>query len=556
MARRLELIDPKSPWTRDQARHLLNRAGFGMPVSALDKLSSLGAGAAVALMVDYEGYPDPFTEPDWFTDREVIAARRRELKDAPAEERQMAFRELQRKQREDVEKMKTWWLERMAKTTRPLQEKMTLFWHGHFAVSAEKVKEPEFNYQLNKVFRDTATGNFRDLVFEVGKSPAMLEYLDNNRNKKGHPNENWARELMELFTMGIGNYTEEDIKEAARAFTGYTHRNGNFTFVEKDHDFGEKTFLGRTGKFDGADVINIIMEQPATAHFISRKLWEYLVYENPDDALIDEVAALFREGDYELKPLLRTIFLSKEFYSDRAMQGLVKSPAQYIVSLQDHLGVDTPRGSLLTLAMRALGQDLFYPPNVKGWDGNRAWINSNTALARYNIPVYLALGRRPNIEPEARLDSMVGDGGMMSDDSMTGGDTMMAPAFQQQGKPGPERREALQRRLAEARQKRAESSPAKKTAAKAPKKPSTAMSKLLVQLEPLFQPFQGRPVKEAVLGLSTRLFGRTLDEQQYRTLASVLAERSLDEPLTETTIRNNGPAFIQLALSMAEYQLC
>ena len=552
MAKRLELIDPKAKWTRDHARHLLNRAGFGMPVSVLNQLETMGPAAAVALMVDYEKYPDPFTEPDWFTSPEEVAARRRELADAPPEERQKAFRELQRKQREDMEQLKTWWLERMAKTTRPLQEKMTLFWHGHFAVSAEKVKEPEYNYQLNKVFRDHATGNFRELVFEVGKSPAMLEYLDNRLNRKGSPNENWARELMELFTLGIGNYTEEDIKEAARAFTGYTHRNGEFTFVERQHDFGPKTFLGRTGDFDGADVINIVMEQPEASTFISRKLWEYFVYEKPDDALVAELGAILREADFELKPLLRTIFLSKEFYSPRAMQGLVKSPAQYIVALQDHLGMETPRAMLLTMAMRSLGQDLFYPPNVKGWAGNRAWINSNTALARYNIPVYLATGRRPNLEADPRLDEMPGSAAPMM---------MMQTVNQQQGTPAKKRREQMQQRLSEAREKRAQATgqaQAKRSAAqqRAQAARTSTMSRVFVQFEPLFAAYLNRPVSDAVVGISNHLFGRPLDDVQYRTLASVLANQSHTEPLTSDTVRANGPAFLQLALSMAEYQLC
>jgi uncharacterized protein (DUF1800 family) len=499
---------------------LINRAGFGVPTGAIDRLASLSPAEAVGTLVDYDRYPDNLVEPDWLLSHEEEENRRANFRKADPEAREKAINDLRREQREQVDRLKSWWLDQMRATSRPLQEKMTLFWHGHFATSAEKVREPDYNYGLNQIFRTHATGNFRDLVFEVGKSPAMLIYLDNRNNRKGEPNENWARELMELFTMGIGNYTEEDIKEAARAFSGYTLVKGEFRFVAARHDFGDKTFLGISGPLDGADVINRLFEQPAVATHIATKLWEFFVYENPDKALIEELGAVFRDGDYELKPLLRTIFLSQEFYSARAVAGLIKSPAQFLVSLQEQLGLEAPRRSLLTLASRGLGQDLFYPPNVKGWDGNRAWINTNTLLTRYNIPAYLVTGKRPTLSPERRLDAMGPEGeGMMEEATMQ---------QQQQAEKRAERR--------------------------ARTKPKAAAT--LSQLEPLFTPLLGKPCSSAAAALADHFIGRPLDRQQLDILSQTLAGDSNDPLLSQALVRQNGPEFLHLLLSIAEYQLC
>jgi uncharacterized protein (DUF1800 family) len=478
-------------------------------------LAQAGPEGAVSAFVDAERYPDPFTEPDWLTLPGAEDERRRELSGLDAEERNRQLQKVRRQMREEIEQLKFWWLERMRTTKRPLQEKMALFWHGHFATSAEKVREPVYNYELNKVFREHGTGNFRNLVFEVGRTPAMLQYLDNRANRKSNPNENWARELMELFTMGIGSYSERDIREAARAFTGYTISRHRFVFQSNQHDYGEKTFLGRTGTFDGADIINIILKQPEVGRFIGRKIWEFFVYEDPDDELVVELGALLRELDYELKPFLRTIFLSKEFYSTKAAQGLIKSPAQYIVMLRDQLELEDPRRSLLLLAMRALGQDLFYPPNVKGWDGNKAWINTNTLLTRYNIPVFLAMGQRPRIGTDPRLDEME-----------SGGSMMMTPAMKQQAVP-------TRQRTQQSRQARA-----------------------MMKYEPIFEPYVGQPVSTAAIGLCNHFLGRPLSKEQTAVLTDVLALQTPTEPLSREAIRSNGPAFLQLVLSLAEYQLC
>ncbi len=222
----------------------------------------------------------------------------------------------------------------------------------------------------------------------------MLRYLDNNSNRKAHPNENYARELLELFTLGAGNYTEQDIKEAARAFTGWTFapRQEQYVFARRQHDYGEKTFLGRRGAFDGVEIIDIILEQPATARFVARKLFEFFVHEHPADDVVEALAALFRDHDYELRPLLRSMFRSKLFFSERAIRTQIKSPAQIVIGSARLLGVDQdPR--LLAFGMRLLGQDLFAPPNVKGWDGGEAWINTNTLSMRHHLARYLVTGQ-------------------------------------------------------------------------------------------------------------------------------------------------------------------
>ena len=511
----LKPIPADFPWNERNARHLLNRAGFGVPYSSVATLLRMGAADSVKSLVNYDKYPDSIVEPE-FSDLDAQEMEVREsMKDLEPEERLKKTRELQRLQREEVESLKSWWIDQMGRTPRPLQEKMTLFWHGHFATSAEKVKQAQSNYELNKVFRTNATGNLKTLVFEVGKSAAMLRYLDNNQNRKGHPNENWSRELMELFTLGIGHYTEDDIKEAARAFSGYTDRRGQFTFVANQHDYGSKTFLGQTGDFDGADIINIIFQQPQAARFISKKLWEFFVYENPSEQLVEELATILRANDFELKPLLSAIFLSHEFYGEKAMAGQIKSPAQYVVMMMDQLQFKPDKRLLVNLALRGLGQDLFYPPNVKGWPGNRAWINTNTLLMRYNISAYVVLGERPQGKRELRLDETEMNGQIVNQE--TG-----------------ERRARAERQLA-ARRRSA-----------------------LRDVSKIYAPYEGRTVAEAVDGVVNHFIGRPIGRAQRAQLAEVLmpgASGTGKFSYAEAG-REKSAATLHLIMSMAEYQVC
>lgn len=491
-------------WNNRTARHLLNRGGFGVSEASIARLAGMKPERAVDALVNYERFADNLQEPDFIGPRPNFAELREMYGNLSQDERRALYMRNRRDERQQMEQLKVWWLQTMLQTTRPLQEKMALFWHGHFATSAKDVKSPEFNFELNQVFRQQATGNFKTLVFAVGKTPAMLNYLNNKQNRKNSPNENWARELMELFTMGIGSYTEEDIKEAARAFTGYTERDGEFTFVEQQHDYGEKTFLGRTGNFDGKDIIDIIHEQPETPRFIARKIWEYLVYESPDDELVEELAEVFKSNDYELKPLLQTIFLSREFYGERAMAGQIKSPAQYMVTLIDQLSLSVNRGPLVALAMRGLGQDLFYPPNVKGWEGNRAWIDTNTLLLRYNIPGYVLTGNRPNLRRGLELDE-------------AGPDTV---------KGGNRAQRSVRARI--------------------------------MNVSPIYQPYEGRTVAETVDSLVERYVGRDIDAEQRAVLMQTLAGGgSAQSRLNKRNFDNTrGAATLHLILSLAEYQLC
>ncbi|MEK7468638.1 MAG: DUF1800 domain-containing protein [Planctomycetota bacterium] len=386
-----------SSWDRSRARHLLNRAGFGIPLHEVDRLAAMSPEAAVARFVEFEARPDWFQPPDFLPAPFDFAAKRREVAGLTEEERKDLFKERMREEHQAMAQLQDWWLDQMLTTLQPLQAKLTLFWHGHFATSAQKVKSCRNNWQLFQVFREKAAGSFRELVRSVGKSPAMLEYLDNEKNKKGHPNENWARELMELFTMGRGNYTEDDIKEAARAFTGWMRVGEKFWFNAHAHDDGVKTVLGRKGDFDGDQVVDIVVENPATAKFVAKKMWEFFAYEEPETEVVEGLARVFTEAKFELKPLLRAMFLSEAFYSPRSVGNQVKSPVQLVLGLLD--GLDVPlaleSGRFARLILTGLGQDLFHPPNVKGWPGNRAWIDTNTLLLRCNAAGILVNGLDP-----------------------------------------------------------------------------------------------------------------------------------------------------------------
>ena len=373
-------------WNETRARHLLNRAGFGVPAVRAAELARMEPATAVASLLDYASIPQELTEPDFLLTPQIVQKRRDAWKDFPEDERRRLQAELQQEERQAIQRLKAWWIRRMTTTPRPLEEKMTLFWHGHFATSAQKVRSSASTYQLNRLFREHATGNLKQLTIAVGQSHSMLAYLDNNKNVRGKPNENWARELMELFTLGQGQYTEEDIKESARAFTGWTFRGDGFAFDESRHDFGPKTFLGRTGNFDGWDIIDIVFDQPAAAEFISTKLWRYFAGAEPSPELTQALATVLRENDYELEPFLRTIFFSQAFYADEVAGSQIKSPAQFVVQLAHDLRLESLPAATMAQATARLGQDLFYPPNVKGWDGGRDWINANTLLSRYNMP--------------------------------------------------------------------------------------------------------------------------------------------------------------------------
>lgn len=388
---------PSPKWNYENAAHLLNRAGFGGTPGEIEKLLKMGLDGAVNFLVDYEKLPATATPPSWAKDDPERFARTREFKKATEAERREMRKMEQQLQRTQVQELREWWLGQMASGERPLQEKMTLFWHGHFATSVQKVKSAYLMYLQNDIFRKHATGNWLELLTAASKDPAMLLWLDQAQSRKEHPNENFAREVMELFALGEGNYTEKDVTEAARALTGWTYDRAAQKFQNRPsiHDSGPKTIFGKTGDFNGDDVLKLIVAHPQSALFICRKVWVFLGSENPSEDLVKELASAFVKGGHNFKALLRVMLRSEEFYSEKVVRQQVKSPVQWLVSSSRMLGRELPPERISSNALRMLGQELFAPPNVKGWDGGIAWITTNNLLNRYNFASYLVLGENP-----------------------------------------------------------------------------------------------------------------------------------------------------------------
>jgi uncharacterized protein (DUF1800 family) len=384
----------KGSWNFTTAAHLYNRAGFGGTPAELEKLAALGPEQAVAHFVDYEPIPDPSENPPWAKPDPERAATFRSARMAGEDERRKLLREEQQNQRQRMVDLKGWWLRRMTEGPRPFQEKMTLFWHGHFATSMEKVRDAYLMWKQNDLFRRMATGNWRDLLIAVGQDPAMVVWLDQAQSRREHPNENFAREVMELFALGEGHYTEKDITEGARALTGWSYDRLQQKFMERPfaHDRGQKTIFGKTGNFDGKDFLEMIVAQPQAARFITTKLWKYFAGEGPSEELASALAAEFRRHDNEFKPILRTMLMCEEFYAPSVVRNQVKSPVQWLVGSVRLLERELPPPFVCFGLTRNLGQDLFAPPNVKGWDGGVSWINTNTLLARYNEAAALVQG--------------------------------------------------------------------------------------------------------------------------------------------------------------------
>lgn len=399
----------EADWGYDLAGHLLERAGFGGTPQEIQALADTSVAEAIDHVVNYEAIDasvlEDFDESSvWDPGMDPFPPSRAEaVRTARADGRALGMdvlppgstRRLQpvvdkffyglRANALETRRVALWWAGRMVATPRPLEEKMTLFWHGHFATSETKVRDYRKLLLQNRTLREHATGNFRELLLAVMRDPAMLVYLDNGQNIKDHPNENFGRELLELFTMGVGNYTEDDIREASRAFTGWTNDALEFRFDRDKHDDGPKEFLGQRGAFDGDDIVEIILAQPVTAEFVASKVYRFFVREDPSATTITGLASVFREADYELKPLLRAIFLSRDFYSAPSVATQVKSPVQLHVSTYRKLGLSrAPTIPDFNAQTRRLGQALLYPPNVAGWSGGRTWITPATLLERGN----------------------------------------------------------------------------------------------------------------------------------------------------------------------------
>ncbi len=411
LSKELKPLDA-TDFNSDCARHLLNRAGFGGTPEQVQALTDLGLVKAVNLLVEFEGrtYADKGAEefdkdimrPPTDQERQARIAARRSNDQAALDKFERERNRQQGEDREQIRDMQKWWLQRMIETPRPLEEKMTLFWHGHFANGYRTVEESWNMFQQNQLFRQFATGNFAHLVRKVIRDPAMIKYLDNDENRKGRANENLARELMELFTLGEGRgYTENDIKEGARALTGLSLRDNDSYFDASTHDDGSKTIFGYTGAFDGDGFVNLILARKECPEFICTKLYRFFVNDSPGEfsktqkAFVAELSSLFVAKKGELKPVLKALFSSEHFHHPANRAAIIKSPIQLIVQSVRQFHSPIRSLSVLNSASDLMGQQLFQPPNVKGWDGGRGWINTSTLFTRQNLMVYLLTGRSP-----------------------------------------------------------------------------------------------------------------------------------------------------------------
>lgn len=404
-------LTPISPadWNYDFAAHLLERVGFGGTPEEIQALAKMTPAQAIARMVrfegtdssqlppfDHSGIHDPGLEP-FPPSRPAVTDMAKEKGEAlgvkvkPSGNRRLQpvvdeFFYWLRASVLETNRVSYWWANRMLDSPRPLEEKMALFWHGHFASNEAKVRDYRKLLGQLEIFQKQGLGNFRDLTVAVAQSPAMLSFLDAGVNVKGASNENFAREIMELFTMGVGNYTEKDIREAARAFTGWNFVDVNFVVNQAQHDDGKKTVLGKTGRFDGVQVIDIIIEQPATADYIAGKIYRYFVRQDLSPPLQKQLGAVLRQSHYEIRPVLEKIFLSRDFYSPASVGTQIKSPVELAVSTYRKLGLNSVPGVPdFNSATAALGQQLFAPPTVAGWAGGQSWITPGLLLERGNF---------------------------------------------------------------------------------------------------------------------------------------------------------------------------
>jgi uncharacterized protein (DUF1800 family) len=373
-----------------EARHLLSRFHYGAPTQAeVQAFAPLTRAAAVDRLL--KGARDRALTP--------APAWTREAPPEPLERAAMEPKQQRRERRDRALDLKAWWYQELLQTPSPLTEQMTLFWHNHFTSSVRKVKVPALLFAQNALLRRHALGSFAALLRQIARDPAMVLYLDNQSNDQRQPNENFARELLELFTLGEGHYTEQDIKEAARAFTGWRVRRstGAFDLAEHRHDDGPKVFLGRKGRFGGDDILQILLEQPRTAALIAHKLWVHFVSPDPDPREVERVAQRLRRANYQIAEALRALLEGDAFWAPERRGALIKAPAELLVGTARALGLQIDDAEILARAGRRLGQDLFDPPNVKGWPGGESWITTHTLLLRHEALRRAARGVHPAV---------------------------------------------------------------------------------------------------------------------------------------------------------------
>jgi uncharacterized protein (DUF1800 family) len=358
-----------------QIKHLYARAGFGIRFEDLHDQQNWSIKKTVKKLFKSSEIIEPLNAINENID----------LRQHPATQTDDEKRALQEDRNKQERALNDAWFKQLSETNAQLREKMTLFWHNHFACN---IGNAYYEQELNNVERASALGNFKTLLLQVSQTAAMLQFLNNQQNQKGHPNENFARELMELFTLGRGNYSEQDIKESARSFTGwaFNYKTGAYAFNPRVHDEGMKTFLGKTANFCGEDIMNIITDNKQTTTFLCSKLYRYFVNDVPDAGHISQMADVLYNADYEIKPLLEFVFTADWFYEDRNIGNLVKSPVDLLVGLNRQFYISYQNPDVLMQFQRTLGQVLFRPPNVAGWPGGRSWIDSSSLMYRMKIP--------------------------------------------------------------------------------------------------------------------------------------------------------------------------
>jgi uncharacterized protein (DUF1800 family) len=404
-------------------QHLLWRAGFGPMAEDLGQLASATQKSYFHALVkaskakpEYLDLADNYIKGLMMGIDEV--GRMQQRKELDAEEK----KKLRQASRDSIKSLNLSWMKEMVNSQAQLREKMSLFWHGHFASRNLNIL---YQQQLLDIIRRNALGNFGDLLSEVSKSAAMINFLNNNQNRKDHPNENFAREVMELFTMGRGNYTEQDVKEAARAFTGWgANLKGDFVFRQMLHDEGSKEFLGKSGRFDGDDILNMLLEQKATANFISRKIYRYFVNEQVDEEKAKWLANRFYQSSYNIQSLMEDIFTSDWFYNERNIGARIKSPVELMVGIRRILPMQLENEDVQLLVQRLLGQILFYPPNVAGWPGGMNWIDSSSLMFRLRLPQLIHDDEAINLSPKTDDDQQMGMKEEFGDGKKQGGDKM------------------------------------------------------------------------------------------------------------------------------------
>ena len=387
-------------------QHLLWRAAFGPMAEGIAELNEMNTKKLWRKLVDSSAEApeklDVAANP--FENRAMMNANgtMTDFTKMDAEKKRV----LAKQGRDDLKDMNIAWLNLMINSKAQLREKMSFFWHGHFAC---RTRNAFFSQNLVNIVRANALGNFGEMLREVSKSPAMLQFLNNQQNRKGNPNENFAREVMELFTLGNGNYTEKDVKEAARSFTGWGfNKAGEFAFRKNVHDDGEKTFMGQTGNFDGDDILNILLKKPETATFITKKIYRYFVNEKVDEAKIKYLSSRFLKNNYDIAKLLEDIYTSEWFYEPQNIGNKIKSPIELLAGIRRYLPLTLDNDDVQLLFEKVLGQILFYPPNVAGWAGGKSWIDSSTLMVRLQIPQVLSSKDSIDIRPKTDDDVNMG----------------------------------------------------------------------------------------------------------------------------------------------------